>query len=77
MNDKMILETIIHFNCVKAWFNGHNHKGNYGIFENIHFVNVNGIVETEREFAFSIVNIQGNSMDIKGFGSEPDRILSF
>ncbi len=77
LNDKMILETITYYDCVKAWFNGHNHVGNYGIFKNIHFINVNGIVETESELAFSIVDIQENTMRIKGFGSEPDRVLSF
>jgi hypothetical protein len=29
--------------------NGHNHEGNFGLFEDIHFVNVKGMVEGEHD----------------------------
>ena len=62
---------------VKIWLNGHNHAGNYGKFEGIHFVNFKGMVDTETENAFSILTFFNNRIEIEGFGREKNRILEF
>ncbi|TDR87317.1 metallophosphoesterase [Enterovirga rhinocerotis] len=58
---------------VLAYFCGHNHVGNYGERAGIHFVNLKGMVETPDTTAFSIVEIQGDRLDLKGFGREESR----
>jgi manganese-dependent ADP-ribose/CDP-alcohol diphosphatase len=45
LNDKELLTLLKNYEGVKMWINGHNHNGNYGLFDNIHFVNVKGWVE--------------------------------
>jgi calcineurin-like phosphoesterase family protein len=61
-------------NCVKAYFNGHNHSGNYGISEGMHLVNFKGMVDTKAN-SFALVTLTSDSIKIKGFGREPDRLL--
>lgn len=61
--------------CVKAWINGHNHHGNYGCRDGLHFVTLHGMVETERDSAFAVATLADNVLDITGFGREPDRRL--
>lgn len=70
LNDDEVLQSIIKFDCIKVWFNGHNHDGNYGLYNDIHFVNLKGMVETEFQVAYSIVNLSGDNLIIQGFGNE-------
>ncbi len=65
-----ILTLLKNYKGVKMWINGHNHKGNYGLFEGIHFVNVRGMVEGEYDVAWSIVDLYENEIMINGFGNE-------
>ena len=62
---------------VKAWFNGHNHEGNYGVLDNKHFVNFKGMVDTPDENTFAIADVYADRVDIRGFGRETSRTLSF
>ena len=75
LNEHEILQLLQKFNGVMAWFCGHNHDGNYGKLSGIHFVNMAGMVETAREPAFSIVEINAQGMEITGFGRERSRKL--
>jgi hypothetical protein len=72
-----ILEILGQYDCVKLWFNGHNHHGNYGAYHNIHFVNVKGMVETEYDVAFCIVQLSDDTIKINGFGTEISAKLNF
>jgi len=58
-----------------AYFNGHNHKGNYGKSGSCHYVNFKGMVETEKETAYSVVKCFPDRIEIEGYGLEPDREL--
>jgi 3',5'-cyclic AMP phosphodiesterase CpdA len=60
---------------VAAYMNGHNHKGNYGKSGSCHFVNFKGMVETEKETAYSVVKCFADRIEIEGYGLEPDREL--
>jgi hypothetical protein len=62
------------YSCVKAYFNGHHHPGNYGFYQGIHFVNFKGMVNTP-ESAYALVSLTADSILIKGYGREPDRRL--
>ena len=61
---------------VIAYFNGHNHAGNYAERDGIHYVNFHGMVDTPDSSAFAIVEIAGDRLEIQGFGREPSRSLT-
>ena len=70
LNDLELLKVIEKFDNVKAWINGHNHDGNYGLYQNIHFVNVKGMVKREFDTAYCLVHLSDDSIKIKGYGVE-------
>ncbi|MGV8936107.1 MAG: metallophosphoesterase [Allorhizobium sp.] len=61
---------------VAAYFCGHYHVGNYGRLGPTHFVNFCGMVDTEHQNAFAVVEIHADRIVIKGSGREPSRILA-
>jgi 3',5'-cyclic AMP phosphodiesterase CpdA len=61
---------------VVAYFCGHNHAGNYGEAAGLHYVNFHGMVDTPAENAYAIVQVEGDRLDIRGFGREPSRSLT-
>lgn len=74
-NSEEVLNVLGKYACVKTWINGHNHAGNYAEQNGIHFVNLKGMVETEKENAYSIVSFSDDRIEIKGFGREERRSL--
>ncbi|RUM26307.1 phosphatase [Rhizobium vallis] len=62
---------------VVAYLNGHDHAGNYGKAGACHFVNFKGVVDTERENAFAIVDVHADRIEIRGFGREESRTLLY
>ncbi|MCK9420976.1 MAG: metallophosphoesterase [Bacteroidales bacterium] len=73
-NDRELISLLTRYSCIKAYFNGHYHPGNYGFYKGIHFVNFSGMVNTT-ESAYALVTLTSDSILIKGFGREPDRRL--
>jgi len=61
--------------CVKAYFCGHNHAGDYAFRNGIHYVTFQGMVETPDQNAFALVTLEEDSIQIQGFGREPSRTL--
>lgn len=61
---------------VVAYFNGHNHAGNYAMKNGIHYVNLKGMVETADTTSYSIIQVYKDHLDIDGFGREQDRVLN-
>ena len=76
LNDLELLKIIENYSSVKAWINGHNHDGNYGLKKDIHFVNVKGMVDTEFDTAFCLIHLSDDAINIKGFGTEISAKLS-
>ncbi|MBX4902608.1 phosphatase [Rhizobium bangladeshense] len=62
---------------VVAYLNGHDHVGNYGKAGACHFVNFKGVVDTESENAFAIVELHPDRIEIRGFGREQSRTLAY
>src|SRR5918992_4257349 len=62
-NDAAVIEVLERSGNVAAYFNGHNHSGNYGLLNGIHYVNFHGMVELETN-AFSIVRIGPGRLEI-------------
>ncbi len=71
-----IISLFEEFSCVKAYINGHNHKGKYGQKNGIHYLTLKGMVETEMN-AYSIISVAENCLDLKGYGREKDLTLNF
>ncbi len=59
---------------IAAWFNGHNHDGDYTGRHGIHFLNYRGMVETETN-CFARVEFFPDRIRVIGSGREPSRDL--
>lgn len=76
-NDTAVVELIEQYPNVAAYINGHNHEGNYGFRNGIHYLNLVGMVETEEYNSFFQMNIFKDRLELDGFGLNQDRILYF
>jgi 3',5'-cyclic AMP phosphodiesterase CpdA len=76
-NYNEVLKLLEKYNNIIAWINGHNHAGNYGNFNMIHFVTLRGMVETEQSGSYSIIDVYSNKIWIRGFGREKSQILAY
>ncbi|WP_199614166.1 metallophosphoesterase [Paenibacillus alkalitolerans] len=74
-NDDALIKAFESAGNVVAYFNGHNHAGNYAEKNGIHYLNFKGMVETADTNAYSIVRVYPEGLVIKGYGREPDRVL--
>lgn len=74
-DSERIVDLFGRFENVAAYFCGHNHDGNYGLLDGMHFVNIKGMVETPDTTAYAIVEIHADRMEIRGYGRETDRTL--
>ena len=77
LNSNDVIEILNKYNNIIAWFNGHNHSGNYGNFNMIHCVTLRGMVETETTGSFALVEVYRNKIWIKGSGREKSQILAY
>jgi manganese-dependent ADP-ribose/CDP-alcohol diphosphatase len=73
-NDTELVDLLSSYENVVAWFNGHNHAGNYGFTGGIHFVNFKGMVDTTVT-SYATVQAHDDRLVIEGFGREPSRIV--
>lgn len=76
-NDIELIELLESYPCVVALFSGHYHSGNYAKKKGIHYLTLQGMVETENSNAYSIVEVYTDHLKVLGFGREPSRILTF
>jgi manganese-dependent ADP-ribose/CDP-alcohol diphosphatase len=77
LNYKDIIDLLGKYNNIIAWFNGHNHMGNYGNFNMIHFITLKGMVETPAINSYSVVDVYKNKIWIRGSGREKSQILAY
>lgn len=77
LNYREVLPVLEKYDNVIAWFNGHNHAGNYGNFNMIHFITMKGMVETETTGSFALVEVYRNKIWIRGSGREKSQILAY
>lgn len=75
-NHDEVLEIVKQHDSVKLWINGHNHAGGYVQHENIHFITLKGMVETENENSFTRITLTENSIRVTGYGREETRKLT-
>lgn len=73
LNDREILSLIEHYQCVKALFAGHHHRGAFAYYKTIPVTTVEGMVETENENACGIVELYENKIVLRGHGRMTSR----
>lgn len=73
-NAKEVIEIIEDYPCVKAYINGHNHEGNYGQKNGVHYLTLKGMVDTD-ENAYGVITVHKENLIIKGYGRELNRTL--
>jgi predicted phosphodiesterase len=77
LNYEEVLALLKNYHNIIAWFNGHNHAGNYGNFNMIHFVTFKGMVESMADNSFARVDVYRNKIWITGSGREKSQILAY
>jgi predicted MPP superfamily phosphohydrolase len=77
LNYKDVNSLLSNYQNIIACFAGHNHAGNYGNFNMIHFVTFRGMVDSSNKNSFAIVEVYANKIWIKGAGREKSQILAY
>lgn len=75
-DSERIVEMLTSHDNFVAYFNGHNHMGNYGETNGKHFVNFRGMVETAAETAYSTIEVYDDRIEILGKGKQENRTLT-
>ena len=73
-NAEHVIGVIEKHDCVKAYINGHNHAGNYGVKNGIHYLTVQGMVDTE-ENSYAVVTLDKDKLQLVGYGREQNRTM--
>lgn len=73
-NAPEIITLIENYNNVKAYINGHNHTGNYGSKNGIHYLTLRAMVDTN-ENSYMVVQVFKDHLQIIGYGREENRTL--
>ena len=74
-NSEAVMKELEAAGNVVAYFNGHNHAGNYGVKNGIQYINLKGMVETADTNSYSIVRVFKDHIEVDGFGREIDRVI--
>lgn len=77
LNNMEILNTISRHSCVKAVISGHHHAGAFDYYKGIPMITHEGMIETEKQNAYSIVEITQDSILLKGHGRVPSRSFKY
>jgi len=77
LNYKDVLNVLGKYQNTIAWFNGHNHAGNYGNYNSTHFVTFKGMVETAACNSYATVDVFSNKISIKGSGREKSQVMAY
>jgi len=75
-NDEEVVALIDRHPCVAAWINGHNHAGAYAERNGVHYLTVQGMVDTADENAFAVIDVHPDRLEVVGFGRVPSRTMT-
>jgi len=74
-NYEQLLGLIERYDCVKFYFNGHNHNGDYIERNGVHYLTFKGMVDTMDSTSFATVAFKDDAILVTGYGREPSRKL--
>lgn len=75
LNSNELLELFHQYDNIAAFINGHNHCGAFGIKNDVPYITVPGMVQTETN-AFGVVTATANDISIQGYGRVQDMAIS-
>ncbi len=75
-NGERLVELFERSGNVIAYLNGHNHVGNLGRAGSTWYVNFKGMVDTETENTFAVVEVFKDRIEVIGYGREESRSLA-
>ena len=76
-NPQPVLELLLKYPCAKAWLNGHNHAGDYAVYEGLHCITFRSILHQPETNAWAEVIVHDDRLIIEGHGREVSRDLPF
>ncbi|MDF1862333.1 MAG: metallophosphoesterase [Verrucomicrobiales bacterium] len=76
-NAGAIHELFAKHSCAKLYLNGHNHAGAYTDEQGVHYLTLDGMVETESTNAFAYADLFPDRLEITGFGRQESHTLKF
>lgn len=76
-NHSEIVAVLERHPSVVAWFNGHNHAGDFVERSGIPYVTFRSMLHHPENTAYSIIEVHADHVAIKGFGREISRELRF
>ena len=76
-NYQEVLDVFHRYNCVIAYFSGHDHEGGYAVDPHgVHHVTFEGVVETKPgDLASAVVDVYEDRLELVGEGRVPSRTL--
>lgn len=77
LNDIEIIRLLEKYPCIKAYFCGHHHDGNFAVNNNIYYINLKSVVDTPDSTSFAWIELTSNTMFIHGYGRENLRKINF
>lgn len=72
-NYQQLLKIVEKYDCVKFYFNGHNHAGDYIENDGVHYLTFKGMVDTQDSTSFARVTFKKDSIFVTGYGRELSR----
>ena len=63
--------------CAKLYINGHNHKGHYVDADGLHYLTLDGMLETKDTNAFGYAEVYPDRLEITGFERQESYVLKF
>lgn len=76
-NSEAVLKIIERNKNVVAWFNGHNHAGDFAIQHDVPCTTLRGMVETADTNAYAVAKVFQDRIELTGHGREITRELKF
>lgn len=77
LNNREILEVLVKNKHVKGVLSGHHHAGGFALFEDLPCVTLEGMIETEKQSAFGVLDIYNDRLEITGEGRLSSRYIKF
>lgn len=76
-NGQELVDILDKHSNVKAFINGHDHRGGYDFNNGLHYLTVDGMMATPDTNAFAAIDIYPDKMVVKGYGRVESRTLKF
>ncbi|MBC8872757.1 MAG: protein kinase [Planctomycetes bacterium] len=76
-NVEEVIQLLSSHDNVVAYLCGHNHAGDYGQKNGVHYLTLQGMVDTEDETAYAVADVYADRIEIRGTGRQPSRTLQF